>query len=49
MKAIIKTSSGETVLPLEAIDSIQSLSQCNLLVIKKSKETIQGISVKLEK
>ena len=49
MKAIIKTNSGETVLPIEAISSIESLSQCNLIVIKKSRETIQGISVKFEK
>ena len=49
MKAIIKTSSGEKVLPLEEVKSIESLSQCNLIVIKKSRETIQGISVKFEK
>lgn len=49
MKAIIKTNSGETVLPIEAISSIESLSQCNLIVIKQNRETIQGISIKFEK
>ena len=49
MKAIIKTSSGEKELPLEAISSIESLSQCNLVVIKKNRETVQGISIKFEK
>ena len=49
MKAIIKTSLGEQELPLEVISSIESLSQCNLIVIKKNRETIQGISVKFEK
>lgn len=36
-------------LPLEAISSIEGLSQCNILVIKQNRETIQGISVKFEK
>ncbi len=49
MKAIIKTNSGETVLPIEAISSIEGLSQCNIIVIKQNRETIQGISVKFEK
>ena len=49
MKAIIKTSKGKTVLPLEEISSIEGLSQCNILVIKQNRETIQGISVKFEK
>lgn len=49
MKAIIKTSKGITKLPLEDIKSIESISQCNILVIKQNRETIQGISVKFEK
>lgn len=49
MKIIIKTTKGEKELPLEEVKSIESLSQCNLIVIKQNRETIQGISVKFEK
>lgn len=49
MKIIIKTPSGERELPIEEVKSIESLSQCNLIVIKQNRETIQGISVKFEK
>lgn len=48
MKVVIKTNSGEKVLPLEEVKSIESLSQCNLLVVKQNRETIQGISVKFK-
>ena len=49
MKIIIKTPKGEKELPLEEVKSIESLSQCNLIVIKQNRETIRGISVKFEK
>ena len=49
MKLVVKTPSGEKAIPLKDVKSIEALSQCNLIVIKRNRETIQGISVKFEK